>query len=144
MKASGLTSIEETVHLTHAWLNDLLERTGWADKPRVYRLLRATLHALRDHLPVNEAADLGAQLPQLIRGAYYEGWHPAGTPVKTRSREAFIARVQQAFQTDPMGDAEAAVSAVFAVLSERVTEGEMADVRRSLPKPVRQLFPAGA
>jgi len=142
MSTSGLKSIDETVHLTHVWLNDLLERTGWADKPRAYRLLRTTLQALRDHLPVNEAADLGAQLPQLIRGVYYEGWHPAGTPVKIRTKVAFIARIQEAFRTDPMGDAEAAVSAVFALLAEKVTEGEIDDVRRSLPVQIRELFPA--
>lgn len=142
MSTSGLKSIDETVHLSHLWLNDLLAQTGWADKQRAYRLLRATLQALRDHLTINEAVDLGAQLPQLIRGIYYEGWKPAGTPTKERSKAAFIASVQEAFKTDPMGDAEAAVKAVFALLDERVTKGEMDEVRRSLPKQLRALFDA--
>jgi uncharacterized protein (DUF2267 family) len=30
------------------------------------------LHALRDRLTVEEASDLAAQLPMLIRGLYYE------------------------------------------------------------------------
>lgn len=141
MSDHGLSSIDETVQLTHVWLNDLLERTGWTDKQRAYRLLRATLHAVRDHLQVNEAADLGAQLPQLIRGVYYEGWHPAGTPVKERSREAFIEEIQKAFRTDPMGDVEEAVSAALGLLSEKVTKGEMDDVRHALPKQIRDLFP---
>lgn len=141
MSEHGLASIDETVQLTHVWVNDLLERTGWSDKQRAYRLLRATLQALRDHLPVNEAADLGAQLPLLIRGLYYEGWHPAGTPVKERSKEAFVGHIQKAFKTDPMADAEKAIGAVFALLSEKVTEGEMADVRHAVPKPIRELFP---
>ncbi len=142
MSDFGLKSIDHTLHLTHIWLNELLERTSWSDKKRAYRLLRATLQAKRDHLPVNEAVDLGAQLPQLIRGVYYEGWHPAGMPVKTRSRGEFIGRIQEAFKTDPMDDAEEAVGAVFALLSDRITEGEMADVRHALPKQIRALFPS--
>lgn len=141
MSDHGLSSIDETVQLTHVWLNDLLERTGWSDKQRAYRLLRATLHAVRDHLQVDEAANLGAQLPQLIRGVYYEGWHPAGTPVKGRSREAFIEGIQKAFRTDPMGDAEGAVRAALDLLSAKVTKGEMDDVRNALPKQIRDLFP---
>jgi uncharacterized protein (DUF2267 family) len=55
MSDFGLKSIDHTLHLTHIWLNELLERTSWSDKQRAYRLLRATLQATRDHLPVNEA-----------------------------------------------------------------------------------------
>jgi uncharacterized protein (DUF2267 family) len=142
MGAFGLKSIDQTLHLTHLWLNELLERTGWSDKQRTYRLLRVTLQATRDHLPVNEAVDLGAQLPQLIRGVYYEGWHPAGTPVKSRSKDEFIARIQEAFKTDPMDDAEEAVSAVFALMADRITKGEMDDVRHSLPRQIREFFPS--
>lgn len=139
--SSELSGVDETAQVTHIWVNDLLQRTGWYDKQRAYRLLRATLHALRDHLPVNEAADLGAQLPTLIRGVYYEGWQPAKTPVKDRSKDGFIYQVQDAARLDRMDGPEGAVRAVLALLSEKVTEGEMADVRRSLPKHIRGLFP---
>jgi uncharacterized protein (DUF2267 family) len=62
--------------------------------------------------------------------------------MKTRSKDAFIDRIQGAFKTDPMDDPEAAVGAVFALLSERITKGEMADVRHALPKQIRELFPS--
>ena len=91
MSAGGLGGIDQAVQQAHIWINDVDDRLGWGNKPRAYRLLRAVLHALRDHLPVNEAADLGAQLPTLIRGVYYEQWRPAVMPVKERHLEAFLA-----------------------------------------------------
>lgn len=72
MSATGLEFIDRTVQLTHSWIKDLDKRLGWENKHRSYRLLRSVLHAVRDWLPVNEAAGFGAQLPELLRGIYYE------------------------------------------------------------------------
>ena len=101
MSAVGLESFEHTVQLTHIWINELDEKLDWENKARSYRLLKAVLNAVRDWLQVNEAADLGAQLPMLLRGAYYDQWRPARNPAKPRGRAAFIARVQEAFDKDP-------------------------------------------
>ena len=67
MTAMGLEGLEHMVQVTHTWINDLDDRLGWNNKPRSYRLLKAVLHALRDWLQLNEAADLAAQLPTLLR-----------------------------------------------------------------------------
>ena len=72
------------------------------NRPEVFGTVTSQLHALRDWLPLNEGADLAAQLPGLLRGAYYEQWRPATTPVKKRSKADFIARVEEAFRTDPL------------------------------------------
>jgi uncharacterized protein (DUF2267 family) len=141
MSAVGLESLDHTVELTHIWINDLDERLGWNNKPRAYRLLKAVLHALRDWLQVSEAADLAAQLPGLLRGAYYEQWRPAATPVKTRGKADFIARVEDAFKTDPLARPAQAVMAVFELLSEKISAGEIDDVRHALPEELRNLWP---
>ncbi len=62
---------------------------GLSDRHAAYRVLRAVLHALRDRLTVAETVDLGAQLPMLIRGLYYEGWTPNDKPLRERTREKF-------------------------------------------------------
>jgi uncharacterized protein (DUF2267 family) len=140
MNTNRLESIDHTVQLTHIWINELDEMLGWSDKSRSYRLLRTVLQTLRDWLPVNESADLAAQLPALLRGVYYEHWRPATTPVKQRSKTDFLARVDHAFVGDPIFYTAEAVSIVFQFLSGKVSAGEIADVRHALPADLRALW----
>ena len=100
------------------------------------------LHALRDWLPQKEMTDLAAQLPVLIRGIYFEGWKPLDTHVWDRKKDDFIARVQHAFSDDVLNDPEAAVMAVFRLLDRHVSQGEIEEVRNSMKKPLRELWPA--
>jgi uncharacterized protein (DUF2267 family) len=140
MSAVGLESIDHTVQLTHAWINDLDARLGWGDKHRSYHLLRTVLQALRDWLRVDEAASFGAQLPELLRGVYYEHWRPATVPAKKRGKADFIARIDPAVKPDPFTSTPDAVSAVFELLSEKITAGEIAKVQHALPADIRALW----
>ena len=81
---SELEMIDRSVEKAHVWLNDMAEELGTDDRQFAYRALRASLHAIRDRLPVEEAAQLAAQMPLLIRGIYYENWRPAATPMTYR------------------------------------------------------------
>ncbi|GGX66057.1 hypothetical protein GCM10007385_39070 [Tateyamaria omphalii] len=56
MSSQGLEAIDQTVHLTHEWINELSERVGYSSKRSTLRLLRAVLHILRDRLPQDEMA----------------------------------------------------------------------------------------
>lgn len=140
MSALGLKIIDESVQQANAWINEVDYRTGWDHKQRAYRLLRAVLHAVRDHLSVDEAAQLAAQMPIMIRGLFYEGWNPSKTPVVERSRDGFVERIQKEFRTDPLGDADHAIGAVLDVLDNRISEGEMEHVRKTFAKEIRALF----
>ena len=140
MSATGITAFDSTIHTTNIWLNDLMSWLGWPDKQQAYHALRAVLHTLRDRLPVEQAAALGAQLPMLVRGFYYEGWHPHGKPVKERTKEAFLGHIAAAFQNDPDVKAEDVARAVFHVLAKHVTPGEVKHVTLSLPGEIRSLW----
>jgi uncharacterized protein (DUF2267 family) len=141
MSVSSLDVFDATVHKTNGWLSELTRALGRPDRHEAYRALRATLHALRDRLTVEEVAQLGAQLPMLLRGLYYEGWDPTGKPVRQRHREDFLARIGQELGADDAVDPEAAARAVFALLAGRVADGEIEDVKHVLPSEVRALWP---
>ncbi|AEV16748.1 hypothetical protein TCCBUS3UF1_17070 [Thermus sp. CCB_US3_UF1] len=143
MSATGLEVFDTTLHKTHAWLKAIMEALGLEDRHRAYMALRAVLHALRDRLPVEEVAQLGAELPMLVRGLYYEGWDPTGKPLKERHKEEFLAHVARELRTPsgPALDPEAAARAVFQVLAQKVSEGEIRDVQNLLPKELRELWP---
>jgi uncharacterized protein (DUF2267 family) len=139
MSLSGLRVFDETIHKTNVWLKEIEQALG-TDRQRAYQALRAVLHCLRDRLTVNEAAQLGDQLPMLVRGMFYEAWHPANKPEKTRSREEFISKLSEALPDARAVEPEHAARAVFQVLEKHVTPGEIRDVIQSLPKEIRILW----
>lgn len=144
MSMTGLSQFDETVHLTNSWLNQLMELLDWNERHRAYVALRVVLHEVRDRLPVEAGAHLAAQLPMLVRGIYYEGWRPGRAKRPDRSAESFLAAIDKAFDGDSEAHADAIASAVFSVISTRVSAGEVADVRSSLPEGVRKLWPEPA
>jgi len=141
MSVTGLEVFDATVHKTNSWLKRLMAIGGWHDRHVAYIALRAALHALRDRLTVEETAELGAQLPMLVRGFYYEGWDPTGKPVRVRHREEFLAAIQRELPAMAPLEAEPVARAAFRLLSERVADGEIDEVRHILPADSRELWP---
>ena len=137
---TGLEVFDETVHKTNAWLKEIMQAVG-PDRHRAYQALRAVLHCLRDRLTVEEVAQLGAQLPMLVRGIYYEAWDPTGKPEKIRSREEFLAQISAHLAHVRPINSEVAVRAVFQVLETHVTPGEIEDVIQALPHDIGTLWP---
>lgn len=130
----------ETIEKTGQWLDELMGDTGLSRPHQAYSVLSAVLHVLRDRLTVEEAVNLGAQLPMLVRGFYYEGWRPAGRPLKYRHKEEFLRHVGELYPGLPETEREPAVRAVFKLLSGHVTGGEIRHVREQLPAEVRELW----
>lgn len=143
MSVTTIPHVEASIHTANAWLKELAGELGWEDRERAYRALRSVLHALRNRLTVDEAADLGAQLPLLIRGLYYEGWDPSSTPVRERNKEVFLGHIAADFRDDPNIYPEGIAWAVFKLLERHVSPGEVKDVLHVLPREIRALWPGG-
>lgn len=142
MSMTGLEVFDSTIHQTNVWLKAIMVRLDTNDRHRAYLALRSTLHALRDRIGPEVAVHLGAQLPMLVRGFYYEEWRIAKTPTKERHKDEFLEHVRAAFRNDPAVDPQVIVRAVFAVLSEQLDPGEVRKVVGVLPREFRDLWPA--
>lgn len=129
------------VQTAESWVDDLAQRLGWRDRERGYTALLATLHAVRDCLAGDEAIYLGAQLPPLLRGLYYEGWHP-GRRSAGRSRSAFLQRIHESLDRDPGIDPEQVARAVLALLATRMPAAEVEDAKAATPQALHSLWPS--
>ena len=107
-----------------------------------YRVLRAFLHALRDHLTVDEAAALAAQLPIFVRGVFYEGWDPSGTPEHARDLDSFLQRIASEARLAGETEASFAATAANRVLSRHISAGEAGSVLQQLPRHLRDFLKA--
>ena len=134
-------TVARTVDQTQRWLKGMAEALGLPDEDAAWSVLRGVLLHLRDRLPPDEAADLGAQLPTLVRGLYYEGWKPAATPERDRDRAAFLTRVAERMGGRPDIDFENACRVVFALLETELDSGEVDQVARAMPAEIRDLWP---
>lgn len=139
MSSQGLEVIDHTVHLTHEWINELAERAGYSSRRSALRLLRVTLHVLRDRLPVNEMAQFSAQLPLLVRGIMLEGWQPKRVP--NTSLELGPAVVEAMGETEEFRGADD-VKYVFDLLNARISRGEVEDIRACIPEEMRGYWAA--
>jgi uncharacterized protein (DUF2267 family) len=143
MAATGLEVFDKTLQTTNTWLNEIGERIG-PDRQLAWHALGAVLHTLRDRVPPDLAAHVGAQLPLLVRGLYYEGWRPSGQPDKARTLEGFLERVADGLAAARPVDPRDAAQAVFRVLSHHMDPGQIGKLVEALPQPVQDLWTAVA
>ena len=139
MSANGLEVFDRTLETTHIWLNEICNDLG-PDKQLAWKVLSTVLHKLRDRLTINLAAHLGAQLPLLVRGVYYDQYDPGHMPSEARSRDEFVAEVGEWLKDSRPVDVDEAVRSVFRVLSRHISEGQINKVRDALPKSLRQMW----
>lgn len=135
-----VSSLNATLQQTHEWLVELAQEGSFNSEAQAYSALRAVLHALRDRLTVEEASHLASNLPMLVRGFYYEGWRPALAPNRLRDLDSFLEHVAHSLRgasIEPMH----ATQAVFAFLQRKLPQGELRDIRQSLPAEIRGIWP---
>lgn len=128
------------VEAVEGWIDALLRHLDWSNRQRAWLALVAVLHALRDSIGRDEAVYLGAELPPLLRGFFYDGWHQnARRPI---SRADFLERIRDGLRHDIGIDAELAARAVMLELSRRMPPSELEDAMAATPKDIHGLWPS--
>jgi uncharacterized protein (DUF2267 family) len=133
-------AIERSAHKANDWVGDLARELGTTDEASAWRVLRAYLQVLRDRLTIDEAAQLAAQLPHLLRGVFYEGFDPGHQPEKIRDRDTFLARLADRANLSDTSEAARAAAAATRVLRRHVSPGEIDDVLSQLPTEIRDVL----
>ena len=138
MHTTGVSALDTTIQKTNVWIREVMEELGVDDRRYAYVALRSVLHTLRDCLTMQEAADLGSQLPMLIRGFYYDAWQPSGKPVKFDRDEFFASIRLQLAERDI--DPQLVVKSVLQVVRRHVASGEIEDIMAILPPGLSVLW----
>ena len=139
MSTHGLEVFDGTLETTHVWLNEICDELG-PDKHVAWKVLSVVLQKLRERLPLPLAAHLGAQLPLMIRGVYYDQFEPGRLPAERTTREGFIHEVHEALSDTRPVNPEHAIRCVFGVLGRHVSKGQVRKICDALPHGMRQLW----
>ena len=137
---NGQVNFEKTANEATSWVQQIAKKAGQPDRPDwALSALKSVLQTLRDRTPLQEVFHLSAQMPVLIRGLYFEGYKPTGKPDKMNAKQ-FLARIESDLGENNNISAEQALYAVLKLLYEKISEGEMEDIRRSMPADIQKLW----
>ena len=139
MNNDKITMFDVTLQKTHEWINDVASELEISSKVEAFRALRAVLKALRDQLGTDEAVQLAAQLPVLLRGVYYEGWIP-NNGAHVRTEGDFVDLMIQHHGARPHKSPIEMAEAVVKVAKKHISESEVDHVLQRLSTNVRRLF----
>jgi uncharacterized protein (DUF2267 family) len=135
MSSTRFDTFDHAARTAHAWLGEVSRTFGTDDRHFAYRALRAWLHTLRDRMTVDTAAGFAAQLPELLRGVFYDGWQPAKTPIKYGPDEYRLRFAHEA--GIPIADVAHTTGLVTSALRARLAPGQLEQALALLPRHIR-------
>ena len=113
---------------------------------KAFRILKAVLHVLRDHVNINESMQLMSQLPVAIKGIYVEQWHVGAAVKRLHTANDFfdeVCRYDKGMVLQDFENYEAvekSVKAVFRTLNYYLSEGEFEDIIAVMPGEIKKLI----
>jgi uncharacterized protein (DUF2267 family) len=128
------------------WLAVVARHLGIRDRQQAGRIFRAVLHALRDRIQLAEAVHLGAQLPILWKGIYFDGFKLRKEPVVIRDAQEwllFIASHDAFAEGHDFPTAEhtrLAFMGVMQALEELLSPGQYSQVVDALHTEIQELL----
>jgi uncharacterized protein (DUF2267 family) len=103
------------------------------------RIVLAVIGTLEQRLISTEATDLEAQLPSLLQDLLQASYEPTGRRPRDIDKKSFIATIADRLEISPE-QAEEWARGVFRTLENRVSAGEIEQVKNMLPEDIRALW----
>ncbi len=131
----------------NTFMSELAQKLGHPEeKGRVYIVLRAVLHSLRDRITISESLDLLAQLPMYLKAIYVDNWKYREKPVRLNTIEEFTKHVEE--EQGHYGETEfpweksteEIIQITLGLLSQYITRGELEDILAQVPDNIKPLF----
>lgn len=119
------------MHTAHIWLRAVADDLGTEDLTFALRALRAWMHTVRDRMGVSNSAHLTAQLPDFLRGIWYEGWVPSRVPGNHGVAEFVDEFAERAGIS--MGDVAFTAGCVTSALDRMMSPGQLNHVFAVFP-----------
>jgi uncharacterized protein (DUF2267 family) len=138
MSTGRVSTFDHAVQVANTWVRDVAKEFDTDDQHFAYRVLRAWMHTLRDRLTVEAAAHFAAQLPELLRGVYYEGWNPSAVPDKYDA-QIYMARFARE-ATISVQDVPRATAATTAAVRLHLPGSQVDKALDLLPKDIYWLL----
>lgn len=132
MTANAFPAFDPALATAQLWVDELAARLG-PNRRRAWGVLTVVLRDLRDRLPAGAAAALGARLPLIVRGAFYEDYQPTRTALSRRAPDPW--RWERL-------DTATATKAVFDTLIDQLGAAELAFLQQALPPDLRSVWAA--
>ncbi|GCC50388.1 DUF2267 domain-containing protein [Chryseotalea sanaruensis] len=127
------------------FLNHLENNLGVSDRAHAGRILRSTLHVLRNHLTFEESLQLISQFPMAIKGVYVDGWTKAGHK-KIKTVDDFVQEILMEDANIAWKDFSSkdeiidCVRAVIATIKLYASAEEVEQALGTLPKKLQEMF----
>lgn len=144
----GLHYFDKHLHEINQFIDELAENLGHPeDTTQTIRLLRATLHTIRDRITMGESLDLISQFPMMLKALYVEQWkYHEKPPLDFKDMESFTNEVKK--RQDRMGEQSFdwpestvdMVKIVLASLQKYMGDGQAIHIISQMPKEFQKLF----
>ena len=134
-------SLNQAINSYETWLNELEQKPAIQSPENAWSAMRSVLQTLRDRMPAEEAVHLGAQLPLIARGVFFEGWKLSRDPDKMNQQE-FYDRVRKRLAGTSLENDPALMTVyAFEVINRHIDPGQINHVKATLPHDLVVLWP---
>jgi uncharacterized protein (DUF2267 family) len=138
-------NFEEYVAEGNRFIHEVAEELK-TNRHHAARIVRAVLHAVRDRLPANDSIEFAQGLPMALKSVWLDQYDISKTPVIIRHKEEFLDYIYDkdeptSFADFPdAGSIEEGLQAVFFVLENHMSAGQVRQLKNMLNKEIVELI----